>query len=153
VPEVRRLLRVMLLEDPVERERHLSWSDWRRAHQAVARDCHVRRRARQTSTSLIGEPHIVHLPETVALSDARWDEIVPLLPPQKPATGRPAHDHRQVLQGILWVARTGAPWRELPTAFGPWETVHSRYRRWRNQGLWPRLVTALHQAVAARKPP
>jgi hypothetical protein len=153
VPEVRRLLRVMRIDDPAERQRHLSWSAWRRAHQAVARDGHVRRRARQARVSLTPEPRIVPLPETVTLSDERWERIVPLLPPQKNTTGRPAHDHRQVLQGILWVARTGAPWRELPRELGSGETIHSRYRRWRNEGLWPRLVTALRQPVSAHKPP
>jgi Putative transposase of IS4/5 family (DUF4096) len=147
VPEVRRLLQVILIEDPAERQRHLSWSDWRRAHQAVARDAHMRRRASQTWAGLTPEPGIIHLPETVALSDERWETIVPLLPPHKPVIGRPAHDHRQILQGILWVARTGAPWRDLPPEFGPWETVHSRYRRWRNEGFWPRFITALHQPV------
>jgi hypothetical protein len=135
----------MRIADPAERTRSLRWSQWRRHHQAVARISHGRRRARQPpSPCLPAAPRIVHLPQTVALSDAHWDAIVPLLPPQKPATGRPAHDHRQVLQGILWVARTGAPWREVPPTYGPWETIHSRYTRWRKAGLWPRILTVLH---------
>jgi transposase len=56
----------------------------------------------------------------------------------------------QILQGILWVARTGASWREVPTDFGPWETIHSRYRRWRKQGLWPRIIAALHPLPTPR---
>src|SRR5262249_10500893 len=121
VPEARRLLRVMHSSDNVERQRHLRWSEWRRAHQALAREGHARRRARQTPAPLRVEPRIIHLPETVALSDERWARILPLMPSPKSAIGRPAHDHRQILQGILWVACTGAPWREVPTDFGPWE--------------------------------
>nr|BBH91792.1 hypothetical protein KTC_65430 [Thermosporothrix sp. COM3] len=47
----------------------------------------------------------------------------PLLPPQKPQHGHPVHDHRHILNGILWVLRTGAPWRDLPGEYGSWQTV------------------------------
>ncbi len=53
------------------------------------------------------------------LTDDHWDRLAPLLPPQRPTTGRPAKDHRTVLNGILWVLRTGAPWRDLPERYGP----------------------------------
>ena len=53
------------------------------------------------------------------LSDAAWARLRPLLPPQKPRTGRPAKDHRLVVEGILWALRTGAPWRDLPERYGP----------------------------------
>ena len=82
------------------------------------------------------------------LTDAQWERLAPLLPPQRPATGRPAKDHRTVLNGILWVLRTGAPWRDLPERYGPWQTVYSRFRRWRDAGIWERVLTAL-QAEAA----
>ena len=55
-------------------------------------------------------------------------------------TGRPAHDHRTMLAGMLWVVRTGAAWRDLPAHFGPWETVHSRYHRWRKAGIWQQIL-------------
>src|SRR5262249_53180166 len=70
------------------------------------------------------------------------------LPPQRPRTGRPAKDHRTVLNGILWALRTGAPWRDLPERYGPWRTVYSRFRRWRGAGVWDRVLAAL-QAEAA----
>jgi transposase len=79
------------------------------------------------------------------LTEARWARIAPLLPPQEPAMGRPAHDHRTILAGMLWVARTGSAWRDLPTHFGPWETVHSRYDRWRKAGIWQQILEALSQ--------
>jgi transposase len=53
--------------------------------------------------------------------------------------------HRQVLNGILWVLRTGAPWRDLPERYGKWPTIYSRFRRWQQAGVWARL---LHQVQA-----
>ena len=77
------------------------------------------------------------------LTDAQWGRLRPLLPPQKPRTGRPANDHRTVLEGILWVLRTGSPWRSLPTRYGSWETVPGRFSRWQKAGLWDRVLAAL----------
>lgn len=48
-----------------------------------------------------------------------------------------------MLTGMLWVARTGASWRALPAPFGPWQTVHSRYQRWRTAGIWQRILDVL----------
>ena len=73
--------------------------------------------------------------ETSELTDARWQQLGPLLPPQKPRTGRPANDHRTVINGILWVLRTGSPWHSLPERFGSWKTVSSRFYRWRRAGV------------------
>ena len=82
------------------------------------------------------------------LTDDHWTALAPLLPPQRPRTGRPAKDHRTVLNGILWILRTGAPWRDLPERDGPWQTVYSRFRRWREAGIWEQVLTKL-QAEAA----
>ena len=82
------------------------------------------------------------------LTDAEWERLAPLLPPQRPATGRPAKDHRTVLNGILWALRTGAPWRDLPERYGPWQTVYSRFRRWRDAGIWERVLGALQTEAA-----
>ena len=68
-------------------------------------------------------------------TDDQWEQLVPLLPPQRPKTGRSAVDHRRILNGILWVIRTGAPWRDLPERYGPWPTVYSRFQRGRKAGL------------------
>ena len=77
------------------------------------------------------------------LTDAEWEQVRHLLPPQRPRTGRPRHDHRTVLGGILWIARTHASWREIPEEFGKWETAYRRYRLWLDQGLWQRIATTL----------
>ena len=70
------------------------------------------------------------------------EHVEPLLP-NKPPAGRRYHDHRRVLGGILWVARTGSSWREMPEEFGKWETAYRRYELWLKQGLWQRILEAL----------
>ena|SRR5215210_2817451 len=82
------------------------------------------------------------------LTDEQWDRLARLLPPQRPKTGRPAHDHRTVINAILWVLRSGAPWRDLPEWYGRWQTAYSRFRRWREAGVWDAVLVAL-QADAA----
>ncbi len=68
-----------------------------------------------------------------------------MLQPQKPRTGKPNHDHRTIIDGILWINRTGAPWRDLPERYGKWQTVSSRFYRWRKSGIWERVLEALEQ--------
>ncbi len=79
------------------------------------------------------------------LTDEQWEALRPHLPPAKPRTGRPNKDHRTVVEGILWKLRTGAPWRDLPERYGPWQTVYDRFLRWRRSGLWDRLLQALQR--------
>ena len=79
------------------------------------------------------------------MTDAQWAGLAPLLPPQRPRTGRPARDHHTVLSGILWVLRTGAPWRDLPERFGPWSTAWNRFRRWTAAGVWQRVLETLQR--------
>jgi transposase len=84
------------------------------------------------------------------LTDAQWERLRPLLPPQRPATGRPAKDHRAVVNAILWRLKTGAPWRDLPERYGPWQTAYSRFRRWQRAGVWDRVLAALQAEGDAR---
>ena len=84
------------------------------------------------------------------LTDAQWARLEPLLPPARPRTGRPNKDHRAVVEAILWRLRTGAPWRDLPAEFGPWQTAYSRFRRWRMAGVWGRVLAALQAGADAR---
>jgi hypothetical protein len=141
VPEVRRLV-LALNETPERQAFRLHWSHWRRAHQAGAQRCHQARQHRG-ALRYIARTAPVPLPLATELSDSAWERVRPLLPPQRPCVGRPRHDHRTILAGILWVLRTDAPWRALPTRFGHYSTVYKRYRLWCDQGLWPRLVRAL----------
>jgi transposase len=84
------------------------------------------------------------------LTDQQWQRLEPLLPPEKPWTGRPNEDHRQILNGILWIHRTGAPWRDLPRRYGPVGPVSSRFYRWRQAGIWQRMLSDL-QAEANQR--
>ena len=77
------------------------------------------------------------------LTNEQWARLEPLLPPQKPKTGRPNAEHRRMLNGMLWILRTGAPWRDLPERYGPWRSVASRFYRWREGGIWDCALSAL----------
>lgn len=83
-----------------------------------------------------------------ALSDAEWERIRPLLPPQKPMMGRPRHDHRTVLNGILAVIGTDLSWQEMPQEYGKRDRAYKRYRLWCDQGLWQRIDDALAHPTA-----
>ncbi len=87
--------------------------------------------------------------ETNELTDAQWEKLRPLLPPQKPRIGRPANDHRTVINGILWILRTGSPWRSLPERYGSWKTVSSRFYRWQQAGVWDRILADLQRRADA----
>ena len=75
------------------------------------------------------------------LTDFEWRAIEPHLP-NKPR-GVPRVDDRRVLNGILWVLRSGAPWRDLPERYGPRTTCYNRFVRWREAGVWGRLMNAI----------
>jgi hypothetical protein len=141
VPEVRRLF-LALTGNAEQRGFRLRWSVWRRAHQAVAARCHAVRRARGPDRLPV---RLAPCPALgpAELTDTEWDLVRPLLPPQRPPAGRPRHDHRTLLSGILWVVRTRSSWRDLPQEFGKWETVYKRYRLWQDTGLWRRLLAVL----------
>src|SRR5256886_15760084 len=84
------------------------------------------------------------------LTNMQGDKSPARLPPQTPKPGRPAADHRRILNGILWLLRTGAPWRDLPERYGPWSTIASRFYRWRKAGIWAQLFAAVQQQADAR---
>jgi transposase len=75
------------------------------------------------------------------LTDREWAAIKPMLP-NKPR-GVPRVNDRRVLNGIFWVLRSGAPWRDLPDAFGPYTTCYNRFVRWRRAGVWATIMNAL----------
>jgi transposase len=83
------------------------------------------------------------VPDRALLTDGQWTALAPLLPPQKPRTGKPNKDHRLVVEGMLWILRTGAPWRDLPQDYGPYSTVANRFYRWRKAGILERIFAAL----------
>ena len=77
------------------------------------------------------------------LTDAQWQRIARLLPGKKGDPGRSGDDNRRSLEGILWIVRTGAPWRDLPDVFGNWFTVWKRFRRWALKGVFGKVFKAL----------
>ena len=82
------------------------------------------------------------------VTDAQWDLLHPLLPKHTwtpGSRGRPPRPLRRVVNGILYVNKTGCQWRMLPQDFGPWETVYGYFRRWRRAGVWERVMTELRQ--------
>ena len=78
------------------------------------------------------------------LNDYEWTAIKPFLP-NKPR-GVPRVNDRRVLNGIFWVLRSGAPWRDLPGNFGPYTTCYNRFVRWRRAGVWDRIMNSLSLA-------
>ena len=78
------------------------------------------------------------------VTDEQWEVIQPILPKRTAKTGRPPSDPRLMLNGILWILRTGSPWRDLPERFGPWQTVYDHFSKWRASGAYDRILEALH---------
>jgi len=76
------------------------------------------------------------------LSDEQWEQIKDMFPKAK--IGRPAKDNRMMFNAILWIARSGAPWRDMPERYGSYKTVYSRFCKWRNDGTLQRIFQALN---------
>ena len=78
------------------------------------------------------------------LTDAQYEKIKRHLSPQNTGKkGRPSKDHRLILNGILWILATGAPWRDLPERFGSWKTIYWRFRKWQKEGLFETIFQML----------
>jgi len=74
--------------------------------------------------------------------DADWERIKDLLPPENSGEGRPSKPNRVMLNGMLWQAKTGAPWRDMPERYGPWQTVYSRFREWSKNDVLNMCISA-----------
>lgn len=84
------------------------------------------------------------LASTIAeLDESQWARIAPLMPAIRRYGDEPPRDQRTIVAGILWVARTGSRWRDLPACFGYWETIHAYYHRWKQHGSWAPILAAL----------
>ena len=77
------------------------------------------------------------------LTDAQWRRIERLVPGKKGDRGRAGEDNRRFVDAVLWLARAGAPWRDLPEELGHWNSVFQRFRRWAKKGVWERIFNAL----------
>jgi putative transposase len=81
--------------------------------------------------------------DRLVLSVTAWERMAPLVigrPDQQGSTGR---DNRLFVEGVLWIVRTGAPWRDLPEIFGDWNSTFRRFGRWSEKGIWRRLFEAM----------
>ena len=76
------------------------------------------------------------------LTKEQWEHVKAALPPERTG-GRPRKDDRKMLNGMLWIARSGAQWRELPEAYGPWQSVYARFAKWRDDGTLEAIFRAL----------
>jgi transposase len=82
------------------------------------------------------------------LTDAQWAVLEPLLPASR--RGRPPKwEKRQLINGIRWRVRAGAPWRDVPPQYGPWPTVYGLFRRWQRDGTWRHMLTGLQARADA----
>jgi len=79
------------------------------------------------------------------IPDGIWNLLEPLLCGQSGQWGGIAQDNRRFLNGVFWVLRTGAPWRDLPPDYGDWKNAHRRFCRWRDKGRWERILETLAQ--------
>jgi len=77
------------------------------------------------------------------LTDEQWVLIEPLLPRSAARTGRPSRDRRTLLNASFWILHTGAPWRDLPERFGPWQSAYHHFALWRRDGVLDRILRAL----------
>ena len=86
--------------------------------------------------------------ENYDLTDEQWKRIQPELPPENTGKkGRPRKDDRIMLNGMLWTNHSGAQWRQLPKRYGPWQSVYTRFAKWRDEGVWENIFSALSQDV------
>lgn len=77
------------------------------------------------------------------LNQEQWERIAPELPGKVGDPGASAGDNRLFVEAVLWIARTGAPWRDLPREFGKWYSIYTRFWRWAQKGIWERIFKAL----------
>jgi transposase len=77
------------------------------------------------------------------LRDDQFERIAALLPGKVTDPGRTAANNRLFVEAVLWIARTGSPWRDLPPQFGPWNSVYQRFARWSRCGVWHRVFARL----------
>lgn len=77
------------------------------------------------------------------LRDSQWDVIKDSLPGKVGDRGRSGEDNRAFIRAVMWIGRTGAPWRALPPEYGKWSTIHKRFMRWAKAGIWQMIFNSL----------
>ena len=85
------------------------------------------------------------------LTDAQWEILQPLIPPLSPDAAYHLHERREIVHAILYVLRSGCPWRSLPHDLPAWGTVYDYFRRWQREGVWDRVLEALRMQVRVKE--
>ena len=79
------------------------------------------------------------------MSDEEWEQVKDLLPTDKlEKQGRPPKENQLMLNAILWIAKSGAAWRDLPERYGPWQTVYTKFKKWEESGIFEKIFYALN---------
>lgn len=81
--------------------------------------------------------------DRLILSDRQWDRISGHIIGDERTRGSSGRDNRMFMEGVLWIVRTGSPWRDLPEVFGAWNSIFRRFSRWSAKGIWHRIFTAM----------
>jgi transposase len=81
--------------------------------------------------------------DRLVLSDEQWSRLLGVIIGRAGQRGSTGRDNRMFVEGVLWLVRTGAPWRDLPNVFGEWNSVFRRFSRWGQKGVWQRVFDAL----------
>lgn len=81
--------------------------------------------------------------DRLVLSDEMWARVAPQIIGDERTRGTSGRDNRMFVEGVLWIVRTGAPWRDLPEVFGEWNSVFRRFSRWSRKGVWHRIFEAM----------
>ncbi|HVX57121.1 MAG TPA: IS5 family transposase [Candidatus Saccharimonadales bacterium] len=89
---------------------------------------------------------MISAPHRHDLSDKAWALLEPHLPGREGSWGGIAQDNRKFVNAVFWILRTGAPWRDLPPSYGGWSNTHRRFIRWRDKGIWEKLLEQLVEA-------
>jgi len=142
VPEIRRIAHA-LAASPEECQHRLSWSRWRRRHQAVAQQCHRQRRQTAHAPGTLEDIPALVWPGISLLTEQHWQQIHSLFPERTSLLGRPPADSRGLLEAMLWVMQMGVSWREVPPEMAPWQTVYTRFQHWIKIGVWEHIVLLL----------
>jgi len=79
------------------------------------------------------------------ISDELWTAVAPILPGKEGDPGCTGRDNRLFLEAVFWIAKTGSPWRNLPSEFGKWYTTYTRFNRWAKKGVWPSVIAAMER--------
>lgn len=90
---------------------------------------------------------VIAMARRFEVTDEQWKILSPYLGNTQKKTGRPQADNRKIFNGVLWILRTGAPWRDLPEYYGPWQTVYKRFAQWEKDEKLKKLFESLRDGA------